>query len=249
MNPIPSRTLKPRAFQPASGLAPLFMLALALLFSGCGYNTLQSKDEDVKAAWAEVVNQYQRRADLVPNLVNTVKGYAAHEKDVLTQVTEARARVGAIQATPELVNDQEAMNKFIAAQRSMTGALSRLMVVAENYPNIKADASFRDLQAQLEGTENRITVARNRFIESTRNFNVEVRSFPTNLTAKWFGMKPKAQFTVEDEKSISTAPTVDFNAPAPSVPPPVVPAPAAPSAPAVPATPATPPKTVDTADH
>lgn len=251
MNPFPSTTLGPRPFQPAFGRVTMALLAMALLFSGCGYNTLQSKDEDVKASWAEVVNQYQRRADLVPNLVNTVKGYAAHEKEVLTQVTEARARVGAIQATPELVNDQEAMNKFIAAQRSMTGALSRLMVVAENYPNIKADASFRDLQAQLEGTENRITVARNRFIESTRNFNVEVRSFPTNLTAKWLGMKPKAQFTVEDEKAISTAPTVDFNAstpPAPSVPPPVAPAPAAPSAPAVPATPAT-PKTVDTAAH
>ncbi|MDQ3002276.1 MAG: LemA family protein [Fibrobacterota bacterium] len=198
----------------SKSIKPLALLTAALLLAGCGYNTLQTKDEDVKAAWSEVVNQYQRRADLVPNLVNTVKGYAAHEKDVLTQVTEARSRVGSIQATPELVNDQDAMNKFIAAQRSMTGALSRLMVVAENYPNIKADASFRDLQAQLEGTENRITVSRNRFIEATRNFNVEVRSFPTNLTAKWFGMKQKAQFQVEDEKAISTAPTVDFNAPA-----------------------------------
>lgn len=248
MNSLKSKTPRPRAFRPAFSPAFPVLLALSLLFSGCGYNTLQSKDEDVKAAWSEVVNQYQRRADLVPNLVNTVKGYAAHEKDVLTQVTEARARVGSIQATPELVNDQEAMNKWIAAQRSMTGALSRLMVVAENYPNIKADGSFRDLQAQLEGTENRITVARNRFIEATRNFNVEVRSFPTNLTAKWFGMKPKAQFTVEDEKAISTAPTVDFNAPAPAAP--SVPAPSAPAAPAgtPPVAPAT-PKAADSASH
>ncbi len=183
---------------------------------GCGYNSLQSLDEDVKASWSEVVNQYQRRADLVPNLVNTVKGYAEHEKDVLTQVTEARSRVGSIQATPELVNDQEAMNKYIQAQRSMTGALSRLMVVAENYPNIKADASFRDLQAQLEGTENRITVARNRFIESVRNFNVKVRSFPSNLTAKFMGISTKANFTVEDEKAISVAPKVDFNSAPPA---------------------------------
>lgn len=246
MNSLKSKTPRTQASRPAFGPAAMALLAAALLFSGCGYNTLQSKDEDVKASWAEVVNQYQRRADLVPNLVNTVKGYAAHEKDVLTQVTEARARVGAIQATPELVNDQEAMNKFIAAQRSMTGALSRLMVVAENYPNIKADGSFRDLQAQLEGTENRITVARNRFIESTRNFNVEVRSFPTNLTAKWLGMQPKAQFTVEDEKAISSAPTVDFNAPTPPAPSaPATPEAAPPVAPAVPAT----PKTVDSAAH
>jgi len=199
--------------------AALAALVLAsLMLGGCGYNTLQSKDEDVKAAWSEVVNQYQRRADLIPNLVNTVKGYASHEKEVLTQVTEARSRVGSLQATPELVNDQEAMDRYIAAQRSMTGALSRLMVVAEAYPNIKADANFRDLQAQLEGTENRITVARNRYIESIRNFNVEVRSFPTNLTAKWFGMKVKANFSVENEREISTAPNVDFNAPAPGAP-------------------------------
>lgn len=191
----------------------LALFTSLFLLSGCGYNALQSQDEDVKASWSEVVNQYQRRSDLVPNLVNTVKGYAAHEKDVLTQVTEARSRVGSIQATPALVNDQEAMDKFIQAQRSMTGALSRLMVVAENYPNIKADASFRDLQAQLEGTENRITVARNRYIESIRNFNVTVRSFPSNLTAKVVGLKVKANFSVENEKAISTAPTVDFNAP------------------------------------
>lgn len=184
--------------------------------SGCGYNTLQSQDEDVKASWSEVVNQYQRRSDLIPNLVKTVQGYASHEKEVLTQVTEARSRVGSIQATPELVNDQEAMDKFIQAQRSMTGALSRLMVVAENYPNIKADGSFRDLQAQLEGTENRITVARNRYIESVRNFNVTVRSFPSNLTAKFTGHKVKANFAVENEKEISTAPKVDFSTPSPA---------------------------------
>ncbi|MDB5048033.1 MAG: LemA family protein [Fibrobacteres bacterium] len=209
MNPVKSISRK-----------PLALLAAALLLAGCGYNTLQSKDEDVKASWSEVVNQYQRRADLVPNLVNTVKGYATHEADVLTQVTEARARVGSIQATPELVNDQESMNKFIAAQRSMTGALNRLMVVSENYPNLKADASFRDLQSQLEGTENRITVARNRYIGSVRDYNVTVRSFPSNLTAKWFGMKAKANFTVEDEHAISTAPKVDFNSPAPQAAPP-----------------------------
>lgn len=192
------------------------LIASLLMLGGCGYNDLQTLDEDVKASWSEVVNQYQRRADLVPNLVNTVKGYAAHEEKVLIEVTEARAKVGSIQATPELVNDQAAMDKFIQAQRSMTGALSRLMVVAENYPNIKADASFRDLQAQLEGTENRITVARNRYIEAIRNFNVKVRSFPSNFTAKWFDMKVKANFAVEDEKAISTAPKVDFNAPAPN---------------------------------
>jgi LemA protein len=202
--------------------ALLALFGAALLLGGCGYNSLQSKDEDVKAAWSEVVNQYQRRADLVPNLVNTVKGYAAHEQTVLTEVTNARARVGSIQATPELVNDQAAMDKFVQAQRSMTGALNRLMVVAENYPNIKADASFRDLAAQLEGTENRITVARNRYIDAVREYNVSVRSFPTNLTAKMFGMKTKANFSVENEQEISTAPKVDFGTPAP-------PAPAAPS--------------------
>jgi len=200
-------------------LALLTLFGAALLLGGCGYNGLQSKDEDVKAAWSEVVNQYQRRADLVPNLVNTVKGYATHEEKVLTEVTDARARVGSIQATPELVNDQEAMNKFIAAQRSMTGALSRLMVVSENYPNIKADASFRDLAAQLEGTENRITVARNRYIDAVREYNVQVRSFPTNLTAKMFGMTTKANFSVENEQAISTAPKVDFGSPsAPAAP-------------------------------
>jgi LemA protein len=203
------------SFAPSKSLKPLALLTALFMLAGCGYNSLQSKDEDVKAAWSEVVNQYQRRADLVPNLVQTVKGYASHESQVFTQVADARARVGSIQATPELVNDQEAMDKFVAAQKNMTGALSRLLLVSENYPNLKADASFRDLQSQLEGTENRITVARNRYIASVREYNVTVRSFPTNLTAKMFGMKAKANFSVENEKEISTAPKVDFGNPAP----------------------------------
>ena len=194
----------------------LFVTFMALSLSGCGYNRLQSTDENVKASWAEVLNQYQRRADLVPNLVNVVKGYAAHEKDVLTQVTEARARVGAIQATPELVNDEAAFQKFIAAQAQMTGAISRLLLVAENYPQLKADGLFRDLQAQLEGTENRITVARNRYIDTVKEYNVIVRSFPTNLTAMMFGHKVKPSFTVENERAIAIPPKVDFGAPAPT---------------------------------
>ena len=189
---------------------------MVMTLSGCGYNTLQSGDENIKAAWAEVLNQYQRRADLVPNLVNVVKGYAAHEKDVLTEVTEARARVGAIQATPELVNDEEAFKKFIAAQGQMTSAISRLLAVAENYPQLKADGLFRDLQAQLEGTENRITVARNRYIDSVKEYNITVRSFPTNLTAMLFGHKTKPSFTVENEQAIAQPPKVDFGAPAPA---------------------------------
>jgi LemA protein len=193
------------------------ILFLITTLSGCGYNTLQSSDENIKAAWAEVLNQYQRRADLVPNLVNVVKGYAAHEKDVLTQVTEARAGVGAIKASPELINDEEAFKKFIAAQGQMTSAISRLLVVAENYPQLKADSLFRDLQAQLEGTENRITVARNRYIAAVKEYNIIVRSFPTNLTAMIFGHKTKPSFTVENEKAISEAPKVDFGAPAPAV--------------------------------
>ncbi len=192
----------------------LFVTFMALSLSGCGYNRLQSTDENVKASWAEVLNQYQRRADLVPNLVNVVKGYAAHEKDVLTQVTEARARVGAIQATPELVNDEAAFQKFIAAQAQMTGAISKLLLVAENYPQLKADGLFRDLQAQLEGTENRITVARNRYIDTVKEYNVIVRSFPTNLTAMMFGHKVKPSFTVENERAIAIPPKVDFGAPA-----------------------------------
>lgn len=192
----------------------LIISLMAALLSGCGYNTLQSTDETIKASWSEVLNQYQRRADLVPNLVNVVKGYAAHEKDVLTQVTEARARVGSIQATPELVDDEEAFHKFIAAQGQMTSAISRLLAVAENYPQLKADTLFRDLQAQLEGTENRITVARNRYIAAVKDYNITVRSFPTNLTAMLFGFKTKPSFTVEDEKAIAVPPKVDFGAPA-----------------------------------
>jgi len=184
--------------------------ALVALLSGCGYNELQRGDEGIKAAWSEVINQYQRRADLVPNLVATVKGFAEQEKDILTRVTEARARVGQIQATPELVENPEAFAKFQAAQRDLGGALSRLLVVAENYPQLKSDANFRDLQAQLEGTENRIAVARNRYIKSVEAYNVTVRQFPTNLTAMVFGHKPKPNFTVEDEKAISTPPKVDF---------------------------------------
>lgn len=194
---------------------PLILLTIIAL-SGCGYNTFQSSDEEIKAAWAEVLNQYQRRADLVPNLVNVVKGYAAHEKDVLTQVTDARSRVGSINATPELINDEEAFKKFIAAQGQMTSALSRLMVVAENYPQLKADGMFRDLQAQLEGTENRITVARNRYIGTVKDYNVTVRQFPTNLTAMIFGYKTKPSFTVENEQAIAIPPKVDFSAPAPA---------------------------------
>jgi LemA protein len=190
-----------------------FALAAAGLLSGCGYNTIQRQDEQAKAAWSEVLNQYQRRADLIPNLVNTVKGYAAQEQTVLLGVTEARARVGSIQATPELVNDPAALAKFEAAQGELSGALSRLMVVSENYPNLKSDQNFRDLQAQLEGTENRITVARNRYIEAVQGYNLEIRSFPSNLTAMMFGYKEKPNFTVENEAAISKPPAVDFSAP------------------------------------
>ncbi|MGB4346115.1 MAG: LemA family protein [Burkholderiaceae bacterium] len=188
----------------------MLLFGAVTMLSGCGYNSLQSGDEQIKASWSEVVNQYQRRADLVPNLVNTVKGYAAHEQQVLTQVTEARSRVGAVQLTPEALNDPAALAKFQAAQSQLTSALSRLLVVSENYPQLKADTGFRDLQAQLEGTENRITVARNRYIKAVQDYNVTVRSFPTNLTAMAFGMQLKPNFTVENEKAISNAPTVDF---------------------------------------
>ena len=194
----------------------LISLLVTLFLSGCGYNAMQAQDEQIKASWAEVLNQYQRRADLVPNLVNVVKGYAAHEKDVLTQVTEARAQVGAIKATPELVNDPAAFARFQQVQSQMSSALSRLLVVSENYPNLKADGAFRDLQAQLEGTENRITVARNRYIKAVQEYNVTVRSFPSNLTAMAFGYQTKPSFEVQDEKAISAAPKVDFNAPAPA---------------------------------
>src|SRR5258705_7281773 len=191
-------------------LAIATLLVGVLTLSGCGYNTLQQADEQIKASWSEVLNQYQRRADLVPNLVNTVKGFAAQEQKVLIDVTNARAKVGSIQATPELVNDPAAFQKFTAAQGELTSALSRLLVVAEAYPQLKSDANFRDLQAQLEGTENRIAVARQRFIKATQEYNTLVRQFPTNLTAMLFGYKPKPQFTVEDEKAIAKPPTVDF---------------------------------------
>ena len=199
----------------------LVVVALAVSLSGCGYNDLQKQDEGIKASWSEVLNQYQRRADLVPNLVNTVKGYAAQEQTVLTEVTNARANVGAIKATPELVNDPAAFAKFQAAQSQLTSALSRLLVVAENYPNLKSDALFRDLQSQLEGTENRITVARKRYIDSVQTYNTTVRTFPTNLTAMLFKMDVKPNFTVENEAAVSKPPSVDFGKPpAPATPPP-----------------------------
>ncbi len=207
------------------------MLVLSALLSGCGYNTLQREDEAIKGAWSEVLNQYQRRYDLIPNLVNTVKGFAEQEKDVLLGVANARASVGAIKATPELVNDPKAFQKFIDAQNQLQGALSRLLLVAEQYPNLKSDTLFRDLTAQLEGTENRIAVARNRYIKAVQSFNVTVREFPTNLTAKMFGYDMKPNFAVEDEKAVSTTPKVDFAKPAPAAPaaspaaPPAAPAP------------------------
>jgi LemA protein len=196
-------------------LSFLFVFLVTAL-TGCGYNTLQTTDEQITASWAEVLNQYQRRADLVPNLVNVVKGYAAHEVEVLTRVTDARAKVGAIQATPELINDPQAFAKFQAAQGEMTSALSRLLVVAENYPQLKADGVFRDLQAQLEGTENRITVARNRYIKAVQDYNVTVRRFPSNLTAMVFGYKTKPSFAVENEQEIAKPPTVDFGSTPPA---------------------------------
>jgi LemA protein len=189
---------------------------VASLLSGCGYNQFQSGDEAAKAAWSEVINQYQRRADLVPNLVATVEGYASHEKDVLTAVTQARARVGGVEATPELVNDPAAFARFQEAQAGLTSALSRLLVVSENYPQLKADGAFRDLQAQLEGTENRITVARNRYIKAVEDYNVSVRSFPNNLTAKMFGYAAKPVFTVADEAAVAKAPKVEFGASRPA---------------------------------
>ena len=191
-------------------LAVLATLALA----GCGYNDLQRQDEGIKAAWSEVLNQYQRRADLVPNLVNTVKGYATHEEEVFTKVTEARANVGKVTINADQLDDAVALQKFQAAQGELSSALSRLMAVSENYPQLKADGLFQNLQAQLEGTENRITVARNRYIQTVQDYNTFVRSFPQNLTAMIFGYNTKANFTVENEKQISTAPTVDFSKPA-----------------------------------
>lgn len=194
-------------------LRALWITLLAMLLSGCGYNTLQSTDEQIKASWAEVLNQYQRRADLIPNLVNTVKGFAAQEQAVLLGVTEARARVGSIQATLELINNPQAFAKFQAAQGELTSALSRLMVVIENYPQLKSDTHFSDLMAQLEGTENRVTVSRHRYIKAVQEYNVVVRSFPSNLTAMTFGFNVKPSFAVENEKEVSRAPTVDFSAP------------------------------------
>jgi LemA protein len=193
----------------------LLVLALFLL-GGCGYNAIQSKDEAVTAAWSEVVNQYQRRADLVPNLVKTVQGYAQHEEEVLVKVTEARASVGKITISAADLSDEAKLKQFQAAQGELSSALSRLMAVSEAYPDLKANELFKDLAAQLEGTENRIAVARNRYIAAVQEFNVLVRSFPSNLTAKMFGYPTKANFTVENEKAISTAPKVDFGKPAPA---------------------------------
>lgn len=188
----------------------LLLAWLASLLSACGYNDFQAKDEAIKAAWGEVVNQYQRRADLIPNLVNTVKGYASHERETLEAVTRARATATSIQVTPETLNDPQAFQRFQQAQGELSGALSRLLAVAENYPQLKADAAFRDLQSQLEGTENRITVARQRYIAAVRDYNVLARSFPTNLTAMVFNYEVKPSFTVENEKAISTPPAVKF---------------------------------------
>jgi LemA protein len=191
----------------------LLILCVALGLTGCGYNDIQVAEESTKSAWSEVLNQYQRRADLIPNLVNTVKGYAAQEKDVFVQVTEARSRVGQIKVDP---SNPESLKQFESAQRDMGSALSRLLVVSENYPQLKSDQNFRELQAQLEGTENRITVARKRYIDAIQAFNVMVRQFPVNLTAMVFGYKDKPQFAVENEREISKAPNVNFGAPAPA---------------------------------
>jgi len=208
------------------------LLMLVAILSGCGYNSIQSKDEGVKAAWSEVLNQYQRRADLVPNLVNTVKGYATHEEEVFTKVTEARAQVGKINLTVDDLSDENKMKAFQQAQGELSSALSRLMAVSENYPTLKADGLFQNLQAQLEGTENRVTVARNRYIQVIQDYNTYIRSFPTNLTAMMFGYKTKANFSVENEKQISTAPTVDFSKPAAPAPQPAQPAQTQPAQPA-----------------
>ena len=187
------------------------ILMTALTLTGCGYNDFQRLDEQTKSAWSEVLNQYQRRADLVPNIVATVKGEAAFEQDTLTKVIEARSRATAIQVTPETLNDPAAFNKFQAAQGELGSALSRLMVVVEQYPNLKANQAFSDLRVQLEGTENRITVARNRYIQTVQEYNVLARSFPSNLTAMVFGYSPKANFSVQNEAAISSPPVVDFN--------------------------------------
>ncbi len=205
-------------------LRNLVLLLLAVSLSGCGYNAIQKQDESVKAGWSEVLNQYQRRADLVPNLVNTVKGYAQHEEKVFVEVTNARAKVGSLQINADTLDDPQKLKEFQAAQGQLGSALSRLMVVSENYPQLKADGLFQNLQAQLEGTENRVTVARNRYVKSVEQYNGMIRTFPNNLTAKMFGYKVKPNFSVDNEKTISTAPTVDFGTAAPA---PTAPAPAA----------------------
>ena len=219
----------------------LLVVLAVLALSGCGYNKIQTADEAVAAQWSEVVNQYQRRADLVPNLVNTVKGYAAHEERVLTEVTNARARVGQVAIGADAATNPQALAQFQEAQGALSGALSRLMVVVENYPNLKSDQGFRDLQAQLEGTENRIAVARERYIRSVQEYNTLIRRFPVNLTAMMFGHDTKPNFTVENERAISTAPSVDFSRPAPSQQPAPTPAPA--QLPAPPPQPAPTPET------
>ncbi|MRS98675.1 LemA family protein [Ralstonia pickettii] len=206
----PALTFRSTRFSVLRWLALSLAVLAAPFLSACGYNDFQAKDEATKAAWAEVVNQYQRRADLIPNLVNTVKGYASHEKDTLEAVTKARAAATSFQITPEVLNDPAAFQKFQQVQGELSSALSRLMAVSENYPQLKADQSFRDLQSQLEGTENRIAVARQRYIKSVQDYNVLTRSFPTNLTAKVMGYQVKPNFTVENEKGISTAPAVKF---------------------------------------
>ncbi len=197
-------------------LRVLVLLLMAVMLSGCGYNAMQKQDEGVKAAWSEVLNQYQRRADLVPNLVNTVKGYAQHEEKVFVEVTNARARVGSIQLSADDLNDPQKLQQFQAAQGELGNALSRLMVVSENYPQLKADGLFQNLQAQLEGTENRVTVARNRYVQAVEQYNGLIRTFPNNMTAKIFGYKVKPNFSVNNAKTISTTPTVDFGSNVPA---------------------------------
>lgn len=199
-------------------LRTCLILLLVAGLSGCGYNAIQRQDEAVKASWSEVINQYQRRADLVPNLVATVKGYAQHEEKVFVEVTEARAKVGSIKVDADTVNDAAKLKQFQAAQGELSSALSRLMVVSENYPQLKADGLFQNLQAQLEGTENRVTVARNRYVQAVQAYNTLIRTFPNNLTAKMFGYQVKPNFTVENEQAISTAPKVDFGSAAPAAP-------------------------------
>jgi LemA protein len=201
---------------PMKLLRTLVLLLLAVSLTGCGYNAIQRQDEAVKASWSEVINQYQRRADLVPNLVNTVKGYAQHEEKVFVEVTNARAKVGSLQVNADSLDDPQKLQQFQAAQGELGNALSRLMVVSENYPQLKADGLFQNLQAQLEGTENRVTVARNRYVQAVQTYNSMIRTFPNNLTAKMFGYQVKPNFRVDNEKAITTAPTVDFGTGSPA---------------------------------